>query len=105
MPASSPAQPFSLPADTMRPKIAPQSAPVSRCSATPTAAGPAEKVKASPFAAASIERIIVAGSMSAEAMWYSGVKKPVPWYVAAATIANIAMTIAATTPTSAPVRT
>jgi len=53
----------------MRPKIAPQKAPVSRCSITPTAAGPAENVNASPLAAASIERIIVAGSISEEAMW------------------------------------
>jgi hypothetical protein len=40
--------------------------------------------------------------MNVEAMWYTGVKNPVPWYVRAAIIANIAITIEATSPTIAP---
>lgn len=63
----------------------------------PRSAGPARKVKSAPAFAASIEPFIASAASVQpidDAMWYIGVKKPVPWYVAAATIAYMAMTTA-----------
>ena len=47
-PPSSPIAPRSRPLATIRPMIAPQNAPVARCSASPNSAGPGEMAKVSP---------------------------------------------------------
>jgi hypothetical protein len=71
----------------------------------PTTAGPAVKKNASPPSADCIEdsmAVPAALHPGDEAMWYMGVKNPVPWYVAPAIIANIAMNTAPTRPPTIP---
>jgi hypothetical protein len=71
----------------------------------PVSAGPVNHVRRSPLCACSIDVFIAsmgAAPPSDEPMWYSGVKNPVPWYVADAIIANMAITVAPTMPPTTP---
>src|SRR5829696_2161688 len=83
-------------------KTAPYIAPTIMWIIAPSTAGPNTNVNEFPAIAASIDLIIVSGAANVAAMWYSGVKNPVCWYVHAAIIAYIAITSDAPTPARAP---